>query len=485
VEHMPRGRQTRSQARRIRRSSRATEPPRARLGWIVGLVLVPLALVASLVVLTSRPHPPALSAALPAAPMLGSSTASTTELTRLTSEFGHMPIVRVYYPGLPPANAWTGSGKAGANSSAVVVSFKALPSAILSGADDNTLKYFFDSAPTTHPIYYSYYHEPEDNIAAAQFSLADYKAAWAHVVALAKDAHNPQLHSTLILMAYDLDKSSGRNWHDYLPSGGIISTLGWDAYPAGAVADVNPQLTPPGNFMGPAVAASKSVGLPFGFAEFGVPDVSGRPGWLNEVGSYIMKSGAVFGTLFKGAQMADSGSIAAWHGEVTASVTQTPVPAPPTSPAPSSSAPSSSAAPTPSATATASASPTATPAPTPTASPAACTPAGSPSPGAGGPQITGLAVSPADLVISGKNHVSVRFTLSQGADVTVCLVNSGGSVARRIARPTRRAGQVTISYYGYDGTGHRLPAGSYVVQVVASNSQASSITDAPLTLTDP
>jgi hypothetical protein len=421
--------------------------------------------------------------------MLGTSASSTADIAHVTSDFGHMPVVRVYYPGLPPANAWTDSGKAGANNSAVVVSFKALPTAILSGADDDTLKYFFDSAPTTHPVYYSYYHEPEDNIAAGQFSVADYRAAWAHVVALAKQAHNPQLHSTLILMAYDLEKSSGRNWQDYLPAGGIISTLGWDAYPAGAVADKNPQLTPPATFMGPAIAASRSVGLPFGFAEFGVPDISGRPAWLTDVGNYIMKSGAVFGTLFQGGLMSDSGSVSAWTSAVKASVTTTPVLP---SPQPTSSAPTTSAPPKPSAspTASASTSPPATQPPTPTPTtpaplPVSCAPAGTPSPGEGAPVVTGLSVSPANLVNSGKNHVVVHFAVSQNADVTVCLVNSGGGVARRILKPARRAGQVTVSYYGYDGAGRRLPAGSYEVQVVASNSAASSASEGTLTLTDP
>jgi hypothetical protein len=107
----------------------------------------------------------------------------------------------------------------------------------------------FDTAPTGHPIYYVYYHEPEDNIAADQFKAADYKAAWAHVVKLADAAHNPWLHSTLVLMNWDLEHGSGRNWKDYLPGGGIISTLGWDAYPVGSAVNNNPQPMPP-QFMG-------------------------------------------------------------------------------------------------------------------------------------------------------------------------------------------------------------------------------------------
>ena len=102
-----------------------------------------------------------------------------------------------------------------------MVSFKALPTTILSGADDTALSHFFNTAPTGSPIYYSYYHEPEDNIAAGQFTLADYKAAWARVVAIADAAHNPDLHSTLILMELG-------------PRGGLAAATGRAICPAAA-----------------------------------------------------------------------------------------------------------------------------------------------------------------------------------------------------------------------------------------------------------
>ena len=44
----------------------------------------------------------------------------------------------------------------------------------------------------------------------------------------------------------------------------------------GSATNENPQLTPPADFMGPAIAASKSVGLPYGFAEFGLSTATGR-----------------------------------------------------------------------------------------------------------------------------------------------------------------------------------------------------------------
>jgi hypothetical protein len=314
--------------------------PRRRTGrGLLGLA-VALGLAGAALVTVFQGDGDQLTAAALAAndestPMLGSSVLSPANLARDTAQFGRMPIVRVYYPRLPPPNAWT-TGLAGANRSAVIVSFKALPASVLSGADNAALRHFFDTAPRGHPIYYSYFHEPEDNIAAGQFSRAKYKAAWKRVVALADAAHNPYLHSTLILMEWDLARGSHRNWRSYLPGGGIISVLGWDAYPAGSATNVRPRPEAPAKFMGPAIAASRSVGLPYGFAEFGLSTPRGRPAWLARVGSYRMRNGALFGSLFNGnaeyptLRLTDSRSVLVWRGYVrhSAAGASTPV-APP------------------------------------------------------------------------------------------------------------------------------------------------------------
>ncbi len=253
--------------------------------------------------------------------LLGSSVSSQADLTAKTTQFGRMPVVRVYLPGLPATNAWS-TGLAGANSSAVVVSFKALPQDIISGADDGALANFFDTAPTGHPIYYVYFHEPEDNIAAGQFTLADYLTAWGDVVKLADAAHNPDLHSTLVLMGFDVLPHSGRDWKSYLPPGNIISTISWDTYPP------NGEGTPaPATFMSADVTAAKDAGLPFGFSEFGTTTISGRPAWLTAVGAYIAGSGAIYGTLYDASQngglggtgtfiISDAPSENAWKGAV-------------------------------------------------------------------------------------------------------------------------------------------------------------------------
>jgi len=260
------------------------------------------------------------------APLFGVSVTSPGNLTQETAEFGRMPVIRYFYPGLPSSHAWS-QGVLADSKSAVVVSFNAKPSTILSGADDSALSHFFDTAPSGHPIYYNFIHEPEVVIAHGAFSAASYRAAFTHIIKLANAAHNSDLRSTTMLMAYDVRPSSHRNWRDYVPSG--ISVLGWDAYPSGSAGHnlQHPQLTPPAQFMGPAIAVSRAAGLPFGFGEFGLNTSKGRPGWLTSVGDYLETSGALYATLFdspkttagRTMKLTDPASIAAWRAVVAKS----------------------------------------------------------------------------------------------------------------------------------------------------------------------
>ena len=442
----------------VRRGRRL--PVTSRVAGIAGVVLLAgVVLAGALFVVTGRGHHQgARSAAVSAGvPMFGTSISSAANLAQDTAQFGQMPVVRVYYPGLPGSNAWT-TGLAAANHSAVVVSFKAAPTTILSGADDATLAHFFATAPTGHPVYYSYYHEPEDNIAAGEFTAADYKAAWARVVQLADAAHNPALHATLILMSWDLNKASGRDWKSYLPGGGIISTLGWDAYPAGSATNTNPQPTAPADFMGPCIAASSSVGLPYGFAEFGLSTATGRSGWMTEVGDYLESSGALFATLFNGSpqyptlQLSDSASRGVWKTFVSQSMRAETQVRPSAAPSAVSASPSASAS--------------------------------SPAPVAGGGWVTGLTLSPAEFAGTGNNHTVISFRIGQAATVAIQVLRADGTVVRQISKPAR-AGQVSQLYYGYNGSSVRQAAGTYTVRVIASNSGGSASAETTLTLTAP
>ena len=79
-------------------------------------------------------------------------------------------------------------------------------------------------------MYWTYYHEPEDNIEAGAFTAAQYRAAWQRISSLALRANNPRLHATLILMCYTLTPASGRSFADYYPGDAYIDVLAWDCY---------------------------------------------------------------------------------------------------------------------------------------------------------------------------------------------------------------------------------------------------------------
>ena len=289
--------------------------------------------------------------------VFGASASGLSNLALSTREFGHMPIIRTSYSGLPAANVWTTSPDA-INKSAVIVSFTALPSAILSGADDTALAHFFDSAPAQRPIYYSYYSQPETPVLAHKFTYSQYRRAWMHIVAIARKAGNAYLKPTLILKASDLNSSSGVSWKSFLPGRHIIATIGWDAYPPGTLTGRNPRLARPADFLAPAVAASKSAGLQFGLAGFALATATGRPTWLKAVADYLMRSGALFGVLspvpaVPATNLTDAASIAAWREVVARSGTDESLPLgppvttdPQPTPTPSAPAPTPTPAPT-------------------------------------------------------------------------------------------------------------------------------------------
>ncbi|MGH9297927.1 MAG: hypothetical protein ACRDZP_08135, partial [Acidimicrobiales bacterium] len=178
-----------------------------------------------------------------------------------------------------------------------------------------------------YAIYWSYYHEPEDNIAAGQYTAAEYRAAWAHIANLAAQADNPYLHATLILMAWDLNPASGRNWQDYYPGNAVIQYIAWDAYNPSS-ASGRGVYDSPSQVFGSVVAKMRSLGMPWGVAETGslraAGDTSGagRAAWLRSIAEYLQAAGASWCTLFDSNaggtyELADTPSIGAWRAATT------------------------------------------------------------------------------------------------------------------------------------------------------------------------
>jgi hypothetical protein len=227
----------------------------------------------------------------------GDGDSMTSGLAKARAAYGNLEIVRVFYPGLPAA--WPGSaGTVGGN---VEVSFKALPREVLSGSLDSRLSTWFATAPKDRQVIWTYYHEPEDDIARGSFTAADYRAAWQHLAALADKAGNPQLKSSLVLMGWSLSKQSGRNWKDYYPGSAAIDILGWDTYNLGARKGV---YNSPATVVGDVITTSRAEGKAWGIAELGSVLISGDSGgtgraqWLRDMGSYLKSNGAYYVTYF-------------------------------------------------------------------------------------------------------------------------------------------------------------------------------------------
>jgi hypothetical protein len=229
--------------------------------------------------------------------------------------YSRMEVVRVFEPFI--RDSW--SGKLGNVRRPVNVSFFAHPSAVLSGVYDGALRRWFRDAPNKIPIWWTYWHEPEDNIASGELSPLRYRQAWRHINAIARQAGTPNLHPTLVLMAWTAQPGSGRSIRDYYP-GDFIDVIGWDGYnPPGARG-----YAAPWQMFGAAAAKSRRLGARFAIPELGsvlVPgdDGSRRASWLVDVARYAAARNAAFVTYWDAKiphedyQLRDLPSRSAWH----------------------------------------------------------------------------------------------------------------------------------------------------------------------------
>ncbi|GAB3053757.1 hypothetical protein [Micromonospora schwarzwaldensis] len=207
-------------------------------------------------------------------------------LSRSDRTFGKLQMARIFFPGLPPA--WSGS-RADVVDRTVVVSFKASPQEINSGRHDSRLRSWFASIPRDHNVYWSYFHEPEDDVERGAFSTDAYRSAWKRVAGLAEQAGNPRLINTLILMCWTLDPKSGRSFDAFYPGGDVIEALGWDCYNWGKKWK---RYASPQEIYGPMINKSKALGKPWGVAETGsdlVPGDSGtgRAEWIRSMAGFL------------------------------------------------------------------------------------------------------------------------------------------------------------------------------------------------------
>jgi hypothetical protein len=219
-------------------------------------------------------------------------------LTREDQMYNGLELVRLFYSDLP---AWKGS-RADSVARPVNVSFKYNAADINRGKHDAHLRSWFESVPRDRDVYWTYYHEPEDNIRAGEFSAADYRAAWKHLKELADEAGNPRLHSTLVLMQWSLSKDSGRDWRDYYAGPQTIDVLAWDVYNYSSRVEKGEYRTQAEMF-DRIIQISKQEKRPWAVAEFGShlakgDDGTRRAAWLRASAAYATKHQALYVAYF-------------------------------------------------------------------------------------------------------------------------------------------------------------------------------------------
>lgn len=231
---------------------------------------------------------------------------------------GQLDVVRVFYSGAP--DRWPGK----APRRDQVVSFKYPPRTVIAGRHDEDLRTWFRTAPRGNRIWWSYYHEPEDNIERGQFTAAQYRAAWRRISAIADEFEHPALRSTLILMSWTTDARSRRSWRDYYTLG--VDVFAWDVYSHHSYPS-------PRQFLATQRQISASTGKAFGIAEVGVELAPGdgtgrgRARFLTAMGTWLNRQNAEFVTYFHhtwndGAdhyELNDAPSIAAWTALISTS----------------------------------------------------------------------------------------------------------------------------------------------------------------------
>ncbi len=220
---------------------------------------------------------------------------------RKDARYGRLDVVRMFDSTAPPRTLWQNRGPSVA-ARVVVGSFRMPPREVLAGVWDQEVLHYFQTLPGDVTLFWSYFHEMERHIDAGEFTAAEFRAAFRHVVDLAASVCRSQAYPTLVLTGYTALAASGRDWRTYYPGRNYVSVMAWDPYNhASSQPDV---YEPPAVLYDPVVAVSAEAGKPFAIAETGSQLIPGdrngrqRAAWLAEVAAYAVRHDAVFVTYY-------------------------------------------------------------------------------------------------------------------------------------------------------------------------------------------
>lgn len=246
----------------------------------------------------------------------------------IDAQFGRVPALRVFDPGMPVD--WSSSRTQVLKGRTVVLSFRADPADVMSGAEDAALRKWFTEAPSDVTVYWSYIHEPETPIDARKdYTASQYRSAWRHIDAIADSVCRQNMFATLILMGWTTVPGSNKDWRDYYAGSDVIDVLAFDPYNGAANAGREGIYASPASIFDSVRRVAAEAGKPYGIAETGslllpTDDGAGRARWLRDVAAYHRANGALFVTYFQSTnggeyRLLDSASQSAWRDAVGAS----------------------------------------------------------------------------------------------------------------------------------------------------------------------
>ncbi len=207
----------------------------------------------------------------------------------------------------------------------VVVSFKLPPNEVVAGVHDAALTDWFSSIPRGEPMWWAYFHEPEDDIERGAFTATEFREAFRRISALARTHAPRNVQSALILQCRTTKPQFGRDFADYDPGSATYDVMGFDCYNREVREGNYPSAAA---FLAPLLEVADRVGRPLGLAEFGSQVVPGDDGtararWLEEVSAALIERDSPFVTYFDSPitgtdyRLEDDPSRAAWRHIVT------------------------------------------------------------------------------------------------------------------------------------------------------------------------
>jgi len=216
----------------------------------------------------------------------GINVASATIYSERIATYGRVNIARTYYTGMVPTT-WNASKEGLSDAKRVQVSFKSDPTGFAAGTYDTTLISWLASIPEGWTVWLTFWHEPNDELKAGQFSAESYRAAWTHLSLVVRNQVSLSPGTTVLLapvyMGYQANTASG--WSDaWVPLPTEIDVLCWDCYGnpvKGGVRGVYPAVN---GKIDPCLRVTERLGFTdWGISEFNAPKLKYDPKEIERV----------------------------------------------------------------------------------------------------------------------------------------------------------------------------------------------------------